>query len=91
MAGRWLGVDWENTCCIRTPDTNKKQQSVQQTTIQYTQNQHQMAGWLVVAISDKSGEHLNRREMAGRWLGDGWVVAPGYFQRLRVYLFIAAR
>ena len=64
MAGAWLDDEWENTCCIRTPNTDNKHQY---NTKPYSTNkrQNQMAGWLALDVSNKSGENLNHREMAG--------------------------
>ena len=38
-------------------------------------------GWVLGAgyFTNISDVNLNHQEMAGRWLGDGWVVAPRYF------------
>ena len=45
-----------------------------------------LGGWVVGAGYFKNiiDVLLNHQEMAGRWLGDGRVVAPGILQRLRV-------
>ena len=71
IAGRLLGDDWENTCCIITPNTNKT--STQHKPIQYTLKT-KPDGWVVgsghfkqIWCESKSPE--GGREIAGRWLG----------------------
>ena len=71
MAGRWL----EGTPIVFKHPIQQQTPVQYNTPILYKQNQHQMARWLVVVISNTSGVHLHRREMAGRWLGDGWGIA----------------
>ena len=79
MAGRWLDDGWDNTCCIRTPNT----QTCQYTTTESTNKTHDhMAGWLALEMSNNSSVTLNRPETTGSWLGDGWVVAQWLFRKI---------
>ena len=77
IAERWLGDARENTCCIRTPNTNKK-------TINTTQNHTVQisptpVGWVFGCgyfkhIWCKSKSPRDGWEMAGRWLwGCPWL------------------
>ena len=44
-------------------------------------NPNQVAGWSAMSISKTFLVYI---QIAWRWLGDGWVLAPGYFRILRV-------
>ena len=50
MLGRWLGDGWKDTCCIRTPHTTKTISTTQRPYSTH-KSQHQMVGWLALAIS----------------------------------------
>ena len=64
----WLGDGWENTCCIRTPNTNNTYQYNKQHTAQ-TQNT-EPDGWAVGSCdlrNKTAAVNQNRRKMVG-WL-----------------------